>query len=105
MAKFTNTAIGLPSEQEEVENRFIRRPVKGAGANFRDTMTRPDMIMTVMLFSSVLLVAVPWLFIYTGIIASLYYFWAASVKYKLPFKIPINWGGTDYGSPKTRQTG
>ncbi|CAN0599157.1 unnamed protein product, partial [Laminaria digitata] len=51
------------------------------------------------------MVIAPWTFILTGLLATSYYAWASSRKYKLPFKIPINWGGTDYGSPKPGQPG
>ena len=105
MAKFIESQSGLPTEQEAVDSKHIRRSIKGTGTQIHDMMTRPDSIMFVMLLLTILLVVIPWLFIYIGIMASSYYFWASSARYKLPFKIPINWGGTDYGSPKPGQPG
>ena len=105
MAQFINTQPNLPTDQEEVDNRFIRRPVKGLGVRVQDFLTKPDTIMMIMLFCALLMIVMPWTFIFSGIIASTYYYWAASRKYKLPFKAPINWGSQDYGSPKPGRPG
>jgi hypothetical protein len=83
----------------------MRRKVKGFSENLQDTMTSPDMVMVVMLIAAGALVIAPWTFILSGIFATIYYVWASSRKYKLPFKIPMNWGGTDFGSPKPGQPG
>lgn len=105
MAKFTASQPSLPTDHEAVDSRFMRRPVKGVGEQIQDFLTRPDTVMMVMMMSAILLLIMPWTFILSGIIASLYYFWASSQKYKLPFKTPINWGGKDYGSPKPGRPG
>jgi len=105
MAKFTATQPSLPTDDESVDSRFMRRPVKGLGASIQDFFTRPDTIMMGMLMSAFLLIIMPWTFIITGFATSAFYLWAASRKYKLPFKAPMNWGGEDYGSPKPGQPG
>lgn len=105
MAKFTATAPSLPTDDEAVDSRFMRRPVKGLSAQIQDFLTRPDTIMMSMLISACLMIIMPWTFIITGLAMSLYYGWAASRKYRLPFKAPMNWGGEDYGSPKPGRPG
>jgi hypothetical protein len=105
MAKYTATQPSLPTDTESVDSRFMRRPVKGIGEQIQDTLTRPDTVMMFMLFCAALLILMPWTFIISGALASTYYLWAASRKYKLPFKAPMNWGGPDYGSPKPGRPG
>ncbi len=105
MAKFTASQPTLPTDAESVDSRFMRRPVKGIGAQVSDTLTRPDTVMVVMLLSALIMLIMPWTFIFSALVATGYYIWAASRKYRLPFKAPINWGGTDYGAPKPGRPG
>ncbi|MBT28086.1 MAG: hypothetical protein CMO01_00385 [Thalassobius sp.] len=105
MARFKAKKASLPTESEAVDSAFMRRPVKGIGEQIQDTLTRPDTILSVMLFSAMLLVLLPWTFILTGFVTSAYYLWATTRKYRLPFKAPMNWGGPDYGAPKPGRPG
>ncbi|MFX4300053.1 TraM recognition domain-containing protein [Pseudosulfitobacter pseudonitzschiae] len=105
MSRYKATRASLPTDDESIDSRFMRRQVKGLWERFQDSMTSPDMVMIIMLISAGAMVIAPWTFILTGLLATSYYAWASSRKYKLPFKIPINWGGTDYGSPKPGQPG
>lgn len=105
MAKYTASQPSLPTDHEAVDSRFMRRPVKGVGEKVQDFFTTPDTVAVIMLFSAMLLIIMPWTFIFTGLGSSAFYMWAASRKYKLPFKAPMNWGGPDYGSPKPGRPG
>lgn len=105
MAKLKTSTPSLPTDIESVDSRFIRRPVKGLSERAQDFLTQPDTVMAIMLMSAILMVILPWTFIYTGFLTAAYYAWAASRKYTLPFKLPMNWGGIDYNSPKPGQPG
>ena len=105
MASFKASKPSLPSDMEAVDNRFIRRPVKGVGARTQDLLTQPNTVMMTMLMAAGLLLLLPWTFIFSAPLVAIYYLWAASRKYRLPFKTPVNWGGTDYGAPKPGRPG
>lgn len=100
MALFKDSPPSLPTSSEAVENRHIRRPIKGFGEKLRDSLTHRDMVMMIMVGSALLTLILPAIFLLTVPSALGYYLWATKQKYRLPFKTPINWGGTDYGAPK-----
>lgn len=100
MALFKDSPPSLPTSSEAVENRYIRRPIKGVGEKLRDSLTHRDMVMMIMVGSALLTLILPAIFLLTVPSALGYYLWATKQKYRLPFKTPINWGGTDYGAPK-----
>lgn len=100
MALFKDSQPSLPTSSEAVENRYIRRPVKGIGEQLRDTLTQRDTVMMIMVGSALLTLLIPAVFLLVVPISLTYYVWAARQKYRLPFKTPITWGGTDYGAPK-----
>lgn len=100
MAIFKESQPSLPTSSEAVENRYIRRPVKGMGERVRDGLTHRDTVMMIMVGSGLLTLLIPAVFLLVVPSALTYYVWAARQKYRLPFKTPITWGGTDYGAPK-----
>lgn len=100
MAIFKESRPSLPTSSEAVENRYIRRPIKGLGERVRDNLTHRDMVMMIMVGTGLLTLLIPAVFLLTVPSALTYYLWATRQRYRLPFKTPINWGGTDYGSPK-----
>lgn len=100
MGIFKDQRPSLPTSSEAVENRYIRRPIKGVGERVRDSLTQRDMVMMIMVGSALLTLILPAIFLLTVPSALGYYLWASKQRYRLPFKTPINWGGTDYGAPK-----
>jgi len=100
MAIFKESRPSLPTSSEAVENRYIRRPIKGLGERVRDNLTHRDMVMMIMVGAGLLTMILPAVFLLTVPSALAYYLWATKQRYRLPFKTPINWGGTDYGAPK-----
>lgn len=100
MAIFKESRPSLPTSSEAVENRYIRRPIKGIGERVRDNLTHRDMVMMIMVGTALLTMILPALFILLVPSSLGYYAWATKQRYRLPFKVPMNWGGTDYGSPK-----
>lgn len=105
MARFKAQQPSLPTSDESIDSRFMRRPVKGVGEQVRDFLTGPDTVMMIMMLAGLAMIIFPWTFIVTSLLAAIYYAWAASQKYSLPFKAPINWGGEDFNSPKPGQPG
>lgn len=100
MALFRDSPPSLPTSSESVENRYIRRPIKGIGERVRDTLTHRDTVMTIMVGTGLVTLLFPALFILMVPSALTYYIWSSRQRYRLPFKAPITWGGTDYGAPK-----
>lgn len=100
MALFKDSRPSLPTSSEAVENRYIRRPIKGFGEQLRDSLTHRDTVMMIMVGTGLLTLILPSLFLLLVPSSLTYYLWASRQKYRLPFKTPINWGGTDYGAPK-----
>jgi hypothetical protein len=100
MALFKDSRPSLPTSSEAVENRYIRRPIKGFGEQLRDSLTHRDTVMMIMVGTGLLTLILPALFLLLVPSSLTYYLWASRQKYRLPFKTPINWGGTDYGAPK-----
>ena len=100
MAIFKESRPSLPTSAEAVDNRYIRRPVKGMGERVRDNLTQRDTVMMIMIGSALLTLMIPAVFLLVVPTSLTYYVWASRQKYRLPFKTPINWGGTDYGAPK-----
>lgn len=100
MAIFKESPPSLPTSTEAVENRYLRRPIKGVGEKVRDGLTHRDMVMMIMVGAALMTLLMPALFLLLVPSSLGYYLWAAKQRYRLPFKTPINWGGTDYGSPK-----
>ena len=72
MAKFTASQPTLPTDAESVDSRFMRRPVKGIGAQVSDTLTRPDTVIVVMLLSALIMLIMPWTFIISALVATDY---------------------------------
>jgi hypothetical protein len=100
MAIFKESQPSLPTSSEAVENRYIRRPIKGFGESLRDSLTHRDTVMMIMVGTALLTLLLPALFLILVPSSLTYYLWASRQKYRLPFKAPITWGGTDYGAPK-----
>ena len=48
MALFKDSRPSLPTSSEAVENRYIRRPIKGFGEQLRDSLTHRDTVMMIM---------------------------------------------------------
>lgn len=105
MSKFKDLKASLPTESETVDAAFMRRQIKGTGEQIKDTLTSPDTVMYIMAGLGILMLILPLIFILAVPVACGYYFWASSQKYRLPFKTPMTWGGTDYGSPKPGRPG
>lgn len=105
MAQHKVSQASMPTSAEAVDSRFMRRPIKGIGETVKDTLTHRDTVMLVMIGAALLILILPLSFIMAGPIAAVYYVWASRQKYMLPFKVPINWGGTDYGAPKPGRPG
>lgn len=100
MALFKDPQPSLPTSSESVENRYIRRPIKGFGEQLRDTLTHRDTVMVIMLGAGLMTLVLPALFLFLVPSSLTYYVWASRQRYRLPFKAPITWGGPDYGAPK-----
>lgn len=100
MAQHKVDQASLPTSAESVDSRFMRRPVKGIGETVKDTLTHRDTVMLLTVGAAMLILMMPASFILAGPSAVGYYIWASRQRYLLPFKAPINWGGTDYGAPK-----
>jgi len=100
MAIFKESQPSLPTSSEAVDNRYIRRPIKGVGERVRDSLTHRDSVMMIMVGTALLTLVLPALFLILVPSSLTYYLWASKQKYRLPFKTPITWGGTDYGAPK-----
>ena len=105
MARFVEKRPSLPTEDESVDGRFLRRPVKGRGDAIRDFLSRPETVMGAALFQVLLLLVAPWTFAAVLIFAPLYFLWASTRKYRLPFRAPAGWDGIDYGAPKPGRPG
>jgi hypothetical protein len=105
MSKFKDLKASLPTDDESVDAAFMRRRIKGPVEQIKDTLTSPDTVMYIMVGLGLLMLIVPLTFILSVPLAMAYYMWASRQKYRLPFKTPINWGGTDYGSPKPGRPG
>lgn len=105
MAEHIQKSQSLPSVKDQVDPGMVRRPIKSPMQSFRDTMSaKSTVMMTLSISVSVMALYSPsWI----GVLpASLgYYMWASSKKYRLPFKVPQSWGGTDFGAPKPGGSG
>ncbi|CAN0316344.1 unnamed protein product, partial [Chrysoparadoxa australica] len=99
MAGFKSKPPSLPTDSEAIDGRYLRRHIKGPWEQLTDTATQKDAVMIVMLLTALMTAILPMIFILTVPVTLIYYAWASTRKYKLPFKAPMNWGGTDYGAP------
>ncbi len=88
----------LPAAHEETDASAIRRPIRSAWQEARDVLLSSETVSLVTGMSAAMLAVFP--NFYTGIIpaATLYYLWASGQKFRLPFKVPQIYGGTDYGA-------
>lgn len=100
MAEHSKTTQSLPMQKDRVDPSQTRRQLKSPISAFRDMMTQRDTVGMIMMGSVASMAIAPqgWLAVLP--ISLGYYSWVASRKYRLPFKVPMNWGGTDYGAPK-----
>ena len=98
MAELSRSQPSLPQTAERVDSTDIRRRVRGPYAAFKDTMTRPDTVTVLMLLCVALTLAMPSLYILTGGLSALWILWASGQRFRLPFKVPATWPGTDWGS-------
>ena len=105
MAEYKRRTPSLPGPKDAVDAGMVRRPIRSMGQEIRDMLTMKDTVSVAMMSSVSCLAVFPqgWLAILPSALA--YYAWSASRKYKLPFKVPQNWGGTDYGAPKPGGSG
>lgn len=98
MAEHQETGYSLPTQEESVDKAMMRRPVRSIGQQVRDAVLNEDALMLSMMVSASALALFPqsWIFVVPAALG--YYSYATTRKFRLPFKVPQGWGGTDYGS-------
>jgi len=98
MAEYQKKTPNLPTRS--VDPGMIRRPIRSTWQEVRDGLASQTAVMfgisgilTIMLvYPQIWIVAIP--------LCLAYYTWVTKIRFRLPFKVPQNWGGTDYGAPK-----
>ncbi len=100
MAEHRIKSQSLPSANDNTDPGFVRRNIKSPMQSFKETMSSKEVVMMTMLGSVSLMALMPQTWIGILPLSLGYYSWVSSLKYRLPFKAPISWGGTDYGAPK-----
>ena len=105
MSEQRNKGQNLPTAKESIDPALTRRVIRSPIRDFTDFMTSRDVVMMTMFSSAASLAVFPqgWLGILPVSLG--YYAWVSSKKYRLPFKVPQNWGGVDYGAPKPGGSG
>ncbi|MCW3782557.1 TraM recognition domain-containing protein [Defluviimonas salinarum] len=105
MAEHVSKSPTLPAAKDSVDPGFVRRPIRSAWQEMRDLLTMKDTVMITMFGSVSVLALFPQTWLGLLPITLGYYSWVSSKKYRLPFKVPQNWGGLDYGAPKPGGSG
>lgn len=98
MTRYSPKPPSLPSSKDAVHQSMMRRQVRSPDQIFSDFMGQAGVLWILTGIAVLATLVVPALWIVTFSSVSLYYLWASSGKYRLPFKVPRNWGGTDYGA-------
>jgi len=99
MAEARDRTPSLPMSRDNVDAGMIRRPVRSFGDSFKDFLSSKDTVQLAMIGSVSSIALFPQTWLLTLPAALSYYSWVATRKFRLPFKVPQNWGGTDFGSP------
>lgn len=99
MVKFTNRSYGLPTEDQRVRAMQMRRPLKSKGEYLTDFFADTTVVGSMLLGSVAAMALAPatWVAaVPAGIAATAF---LNTRKFRLPFKVPMSWGGVDYGAP------
>ena len=90
----------LPRPGEDVDAGMIRRPVKSTWSSIRDVLCASDTVSITMFMAIAMLAFIPQSFFVVIPLSMFYYGWVSTRKFRLPFKVPMSWGGMDYNAPK-----
>ena len=105
MPETAKPTISLPQQSERLEQDQVRRSIGGGKRGLNAALTHRDAILFVLLSASALLVLLPSYFLVVVPATLTYYLWATGKRYRLPFRIPITWGGKDPSEPKPGSSG
>lgn len=84
----TSNAITKPDQ--------IRRSMEPPGSQVKNSLRQTDSVLVGLIIMVVCLVLFPASFLLAVPATFTHYLWATSPRYRLPFRMPINWGGTDF---------
>lgn len=82
-----------------VKPDMIRRSMEKPGAATINSLRSQDIVMISMVLSAMLMIFLPVSFIVVAPLSFGHFLWATSKRYRLHYRMPINWGGTDFSLP------
>jgi len=100
MVEHNDVGYSLPTQEESADKNMMRRPVRSNWQKFRETLLDETALTMSMIGGVAAMALVPQSWAVVIPTALGYGIWAYGGKYRLPFKIPIGWGGEDYAAPK-----
>lgn len=89
-----------PVQGAVVKPDMIRRSMDKPGSSTINMLRSQDTVQLSLILAAILLLALPASFFLTAPLAFTHFIWATSKRYRLHYRMPINWGGTDYSLPK-----
>lgn len=90
----------LPRNEDVVDQAMMRRPIRSTWQETRDVLLGHEAVMMTLLGSVSVMAVFPQSYLAVIPAALLYYSWATSRRFRLPFRLPSVWAGTDYGAPR-----
>lgn len=88
-----------------VKPDIIRRSMEKPGASTWSMLRNQDAVLVVLLMAAAGMLLMPASFLVSVPVTLVHYLWATGKRYRLPYRMPINWGGTDFSLPKPDGTG
>ena len=98
MAEYQKKTPNLPTRS--VDPGMIRRPIRSMWQEIRDAAATQQAVTFLLAASLFLMLLIPQIWIAAIPLCLGYYAWVTSIRFRLAFKVPQTWGGTDYGAPK-----
>lgn len=98
MAEYQKKTPNLPTRA--VDPGMIRRPIRSMWQEIRDGAASQGAVLFVLSTLLAMMAFFPQIWVVAIPICLGYYAWVTSIRFRLPFKVPQTWGGTDYGAPK-----
>jgi len=88
------------TEHAIVKPDMIRRSMQSETKSTINMMRGQDVTLVQLLFSIVMLLFYPLAALAVVPLSLSHYLWATGPRYRLPYRMPIDWGGTDFSLPR-----
>lgn len=105
MSEMKSRTPSLPRDGEAIDAGMIRRPIRSMSQEIVAIATSRDLVMITLFLTIAAMIFLPQIWMVTLPVSLAYYSIVASRKYRLAFKLPQVWGGTDYGAPRPGGSG